>query len=166
MLINLKMRASSIFKKKPVPEETELEPEEEEKLKFKWHCKEGIIGKTRLLNEEFNAARNLQPVKIMITGPPAAGKTFYSEKIHANYDIPRVHIKEIADKALKMAQTEEEEGPAFELKTKMEEAKTAAIAKIQEEAEAKGEEPPELDPETFEIPVPDDILYDLLRQRL
>ena len=34
MLINLKLRASSIFKKKPVPEEAELEPEEEEKLRL------------------------------------------------------------------------------------------------------------------------------------
>ena len=149
MLINLKLRASSIFKKKPVPEEAELEPEEEEKLKFKWHSKEGIIGKTRMLNEEFNVARNLKPVKIMITGPPAAGKSFYSDKINKNYDIPRVHIKEIADKALKMSQTEEEEGPAFDIKTKIDEAKQAAIAKIQEEAEAKGEEIAEIDPETF-----------------
>lgn len=119
-----------------------------------------------MLNEEFNVARDLKPVKIMISGPPAAGKSFYSEKINRNYDIPRVHIKEIADKALKMAQTEEEEGPAFDIKTKIDEAKQAAITKIQEDAEAKGIEPPEIDAETFEIPVPDEILYDLLRQRL
>jgi adenylate kinase len=31
------------------------------------------------LNREFNEFRGLNPVKIMITGPPASGKTFYAD---------------------------------------------------------------------------------------
>lgn len=81
MLMNLMMRSSSIYKKKQLPEGEEVEDEEDAKLKFPWHCKKGIIANTRTLNEEFNVARSLKPVKIMITGPPAVGKTFYSEKI-------------------------------------------------------------------------------------
>jgi hypothetical protein len=81
MLINLKMRSSSIFKKKAVGEEEEVDEEQEKKLKFPWHCKRGFYANALKMNEEFNEARALQPVKIMITGPPAVGKTFYGEKI-------------------------------------------------------------------------------------
>lgn len=166
MLINLKMRSSSIFKKKTPPEEVELTEEDEKALKFNWHCKKGITGDIRKLNEEFNVARNLKPLKVMITGPPAAGKSYYASYLNKNYDIPRITIKEIADKALKMAETEDEEGPAADIKAKIDAAKDDAIAKIGEEAEARGEEAPEIDKDTFQIPVPDDILYELVKQRL
>jgi adenylate kinase len=98
MLINLKMRSSSIFKKLPVPQddegnEKELNEEEEKLLGFEWHCREGIWGTAKQLNEEFNVARNLIPVKIMVTGPPASGKSYYSDQITKNYDIPHITIK-------------------------------------------------------------------------
>jgi len=52
MLIDLKMRTSSVFKKLPVPtdeegNEVELNEQQEELLKFDWHCKEGIWGCAR-----------------------------------------------------------------------------------------------------------------------
>ena len=80
-MINLMMRSSSIYKKKALPEEEEVDEEAEAKLKFGWHCKKGIIGNALMLNEEFNVARDLKPVKIFITGPPAVGKSYYSEQI-------------------------------------------------------------------------------------
>lgn len=79
MMINLMMRSSSIFKKRALPEgEEEAAEEDEAKRIFPWHCKKGIIGNARMLNEEFNDARELKPVKIMVTGPPAVGKSFYA----------------------------------------------------------------------------------------
>ena len=113
MLINLKMRASSIFKKKVLPEKEEEGGDEEaneDLLKFNWHCKKGIVGEARMLNEEFNEARDLKPVKIMVTGPPAVGKSFYSEKINGNYDLPHVTVKEIAGRAYELAKIDEEDG--------------------------------------------------------
>jgi adenylate kinase family enzyme len=35
----------------------------------------------------------LKPIKIIVTGPPASGKSFYSEKIKVMYNIPRVSVK-------------------------------------------------------------------------
>lgn len=49
------------------------------------------------LNEEFNEFRGLNPVKIFVTGPPASGKTFYSEKLANYYHIPRVHVQQLVD---------------------------------------------------------------------
>ena len=45
---------------------------------------------------------------------------FYSNKIAEYYNIPRVHVKELTDKAFAMAKLEEEEGLAAEIKAKIE----------------------------------------------
>jgi adenylate kinase len=87
------MKTSDVFKDYEAPEEAELDDAAQEALKFPWHCKKGIIDNTKLLNEEFNKVRKLNPVKLFITGPPASGKTFYSDKITSYYNIPRIHVK-------------------------------------------------------------------------
>lgn len=79
MKINLKMKTSDIFKDGEPPEDAEDPEEAAKKLKFPWHSEKGIIENIRMLNEEFNHFRGLNPVKIFITGPPASGKTFYAD---------------------------------------------------------------------------------------
>jgi len=170
LTINLKMKTSDVFKDGEPPEDAE-DPEEAAKaLKFPWHCEKGIIENAKQLNVEFNEARNLNPVKIFITGPPASGKSFYAEKLAAYYNLPHVHVKQLTDQAFSMSKTEEEEGLAFEIKTKLEELRDAAVAKIEEErAEIElpdGEEWPEIDRDGLNIRVPDDIVYNLLKLRL
>lgn len=85
------------------------------------------------------------------------------------YNIPRVHVKELTDKAFAMARSEEEEGLAADIKGKIEELKDAAVAKI-EEANAEIDwgdgEAPEIDREALTIRIPDDIIYTLLKMRL
>jgi hypothetical protein len=57
MLINLKMKSSSIFRSKVHPEGEELEEAELHKLNFPCHCKKGIIDNALQLYLEFNEAR-------------------------------------------------------------------------------------------------------------
>lgn len=173
------MKSSSVFKDKEPPEGEELDDEAAKKLKFPWHCELGIVENARQLNLEFNEARKLKPVKIFVTGPPASGKTFYSEKIHDYYNLPRVHVKELVDKAFALAkkagEAEEggdDEGNALgtaikETVDKMRtEAAEAEVERIKKEAEDKGvelEEEPEVDPESLPIRLPSQgILYNLL----
>ena len=108
-IINLKMKTSDAFKDGEPPEDAEDPEKAAEELKFPWHCEKGIIENTLKLNIEFNSFRGLNPVKIFISGPPASGKSFYAEKLAQYYNIPRVHIKEIIDKAYQMAKVEEDE---------------------------------------------------------
>ena len=72
-------------------------------MKFPWHAREGVLGNIRKLNEEFNTFRGLNPVKIFVTGPPASGKTFYSEKVAEYYNIPRIHVKQMVDEVYRLA---------------------------------------------------------------
>jgi len=178
VLTNLKMKASDAFKDGELsPEQDEsLEDEEKEELlkqlKFPWHCEKGIIGNMQKLNNEFNEFRGLNPVKIFVTGPPASGKTFYSQKLAQYYNIPHVSVKQLSDEALRISLLEEEAigENAFwlEIKTKCDECR----AKMTEEIETKrgdppdGEEWPEINQATLPIRVPGDIIHKLLRQEL
>lgn len=114
-------------------------------------------------------------MKLIITGPPASGKTYYAEKIQKYYNIPRVHVKELTDDAFQQANAEEEEGVELseltqEIKTKVEELRDAELARIEEEREAAGIDPPEdeaeVDRTTLPIRIPDDLIYKLLQNRL
>lgn len=128
------MKTSDVFNDREPPEE--IDPENEELMKsfqFPWHCKMGVIENAKALNNEFNECRHLSPVKIFITGPPASGKTFYTDKTSAYYNLPRIHVKALTDQAFKMAAVEEEEadGLAAEIKAKIEELKDAAVEALQ-----------------------------------
>jgi len=129
--MNLKMRSSDAFKDGDVPEDAGDDAEElAKKLKFPWHCEKGIGENIRMLNEEFNANRGLNPVKIFLTGPPASGKTYFTERLAVYYNIPRVHSAELAERTFALARFEEGQGTELgeEIKAKIEEIKDAMVA--------------------------------------
>ena len=82
-LLNLKLKPSNAFslaleeaaqQEDPTDEDEEPKPA---KFTFEWRCKEGIQANIAKINEEFNQARDLKPIRIFITGPPASGKTYW-----------------------------------------------------------------------------------------
>jgi hypothetical protein len=86
------MKCSIAFKDKE-PAEDAADPEEEAKLgKFNWHCEGGIVDNIKLLSDEFNKTRKLNPVKIFLTGPPASGKTTNSYMLGSYYNIPVIEV--------------------------------------------------------------------------
>jgi adenylate kinase len=63
--IDLKIRPSSLIREQ-----------------LTWHCRKGICKQTmEMLNQEFNLFRGLFPLKLLITGPPASGKTHFALKL-------------------------------------------------------------------------------------
>lgn len=136
LLINLKMKTSDVFKDGEPPEDAEDPEEAAKKLKFPWHSEKGIVENIRLLNDEFNKFRGLNPVKIFITGPPASGKSFYATLLREYYNIPIVTVKQLVEKALSMGKIEESEDELVnEIKAKIEELRDAEVAKIEAERE-------------------------------
>jgi hypothetical protein len=91
------MKASDAFKDGTLTAEEEETAEDPEALlkekMFPWHCKKGILSNIGTLNTEFNTFRGLNPVKIFVTGPPASGKSYYSQELSKYYNIGHVHIK-------------------------------------------------------------------------
>lgn len=128
--INLKIKTSDVFKDGEPPEDAEDPEEEAKKLKFAWHCQTGVIGNIRMLNEEFNQNRGLNPVKIFISGPPASGKTYYADLLATHYNIPKINVKQLVDQALTMARIEDDAEAselAQEIKAKVEELREAMV---------------------------------------
>ena len=86
------MKTSDVFKDGEPPEDAEDPEEAAKKLKFPWHSEKGILENIRLLNDEFNKFRGLNPVKIYITGPPASGKSYYANRLSIHYNIPYIDV--------------------------------------------------------------------------
>lgn len=83
LLLDLKVKPSSLFIAPAVPEKVEGGEEggeaEVEVLDLKWHCKSGMATNIQLVKKEFEKERGLKPVKILITGPPCSGKSFFGQ---------------------------------------------------------------------------------------
>ena len=51
-----------------------------EYIPFRWWCKEGFLKNMHKVCDEFIEYRGLRTNKILITGPPASGKTFFGKQ--------------------------------------------------------------------------------------
>lgn len=61
-----------------------------------WKCPTGInSGTMKMLNDEFNYFRGLFPLKVLITGPPCSGKTYFAQKLCEQYGVPHITIKDV-----------------------------------------------------------------------
>jgi adenylate kinase len=138
LAINLKMKASSAFATIQIKDEDQIDPDELEKLKkqneFPWHTEKGIVKKISVLNDEFNQTRGLKPVKIIITGPPASGKTFYADKLAKYYNIPKVNVGHLLSEVWRFTKMDEEAVGDNEqiqaIRAKVDELREAEIAKM------------------------------------
>lgn len=95
--VNIKMKTSWVMRDLEPPEDAEDQEAAAKALKFPWHCEKGILGNTWLLNDEFNKYRGLNPVKIFLSGPPASGKSFFSQQLSHYYNIPHVNVQSAVD---------------------------------------------------------------------
>ena len=159
LTLNLKMKSSPVMKDEDPPEDAE-DPEEAAKaLKFPWHCQKGIIKNVLMLNKEFNDTRGLRPVKILISGPPACGKSYHASKLAEYYNIPHITIKDALDLIPKVKGEIGEE-----IRTFIEEKKDAAMEAFEEqEDKPKGAV---LKREDIKVRLPDRYVYRLFKMKL
>jgi len=85
LLLDLKVQPSSLFIAPAEPEASAAgeeggeEKESAEVLDLNWHCKSGMAVNIKRVKEEFEKARGLKPVKVLIAGPPCSGKSFFGQ---------------------------------------------------------------------------------------
>ena len=77
----MKVTPSSLFiSGKDEPAEGEEPPEEDaDILTMEWHCKAGLPANIQLVKKEFEKQHKHRPIKILIEGPPASGKSFFGQ---------------------------------------------------------------------------------------
>ncbi|KAJ3067270.1 Adenylate kinase 7 [Podochytrium sp. JEL0797] len=69
-----------------------LEPGHIKEMTFEWKYESGMIENLPALIQEFKDARGLSPLKIILHGPPASGKSFYAQKLAKHYEIHYVEL--------------------------------------------------------------------------
>ena len=57
---------------------------------FIWHCKNGLANNIKKIKNEFDKKRDLRAIKIMLTGKPIVGKSFFSRHLASHYNIPHL----------------------------------------------------------------------------
>ncbi|ORY48290.1 P-loop containing nucleoside triphosphate hydrolase protein [Rhizoclosmatium globosum] len=77
-----------------------LEPGHVKEMTFEWKYESGMIENLPALIQEYKDARGLSPLKIVLHGPPACGKTFYAQKLAGHYDIHYVELDAVVKDAV------------------------------------------------------------------
>lgn len=159
LTLDLKMRASDILKDDEPPEDAENPEELAEQLKFPWHCKKGILKNMLMLNNEFNDYRKLKPVKILITGSPASGKTHCAKILAKYYNIPHITIQDALNLIPKLKGDFAEAVNAF-----IDEKKDAIVEEFESREDRKEDET--LNRDEIFVKLPDKFLYPLIKMKL
>ncbi|CAG5133898.1 unnamed protein product, partial [Candidula unifasciata] len=72
-----------------------------ESMHINWVSEAGIVENIQSLIKEYKISRSLQPLRAVILGPPASGKTTVTKQLCDFYKLHHILIKEIIDEGLK-----------------------------------------------------------------
>ncbi|XP_026668562.1 adenylate kinase 7-like isoform X2 [Ceratina calcarata] len=84
--------------------------------RISWHSDTPFADSINEIVKAYKTARNLQPVKIIVLGPPASGKTKVARYLADHYQIPYVHVKSLIQDTIEELSKEIEEVTAAEKK--------------------------------------------------
>lgn len=69
--------------------------------RISWHLDAPFHESINAIVREYRAARNLYPVKIIVLGPPASGKSMIARYLARHYDIHYVHVKSLIEDTIR-----------------------------------------------------------------
>ncbi|XP_053976418.1 adenylate kinase 7-like [Hylaeus volcanicus] len=77
--------------------------------RISWHFDGSFRDNINAIVREYRAARNLHPVKIIVLGPPASGKTRVAQYLAKHYDIHYIHVKSLIEDTIRKLTSEIED---------------------------------------------------------
>lgn len=64
---------------------------------FNWHCEDGLINNMTKIVKEFCEFRGLSSKRLFISGPAGSGKSFLTDELSKNYNIPGLNIADVIE---------------------------------------------------------------------
>ncbi|KND00419.1 uncharacterized protein SPPG_04741 [Spizellomyces punctatus DAOM BR117] len=77
-----------------------LDPGHIKEMSFEWKYESGLVENLTQFIQEYKYARGLTPLRIVVHGPPASGKTFYANKIAQHYEIHIINVEKVVEEAI------------------------------------------------------------------
>ncbi|KAJ3218844.1 Adenylate kinase 7 [Dinochytrium kinnereticum] len=91
-----------------------LEPGHVKDMNFDWKYESGIVENINQLVQEYKDARGLHPLKAVIHGPPASGKSHTAQQIAAHYEIHLIEVEAVVKEAIARLESRIAEATASE----------------------------------------------------
>ena len=63
--------------------------------RISWHFDSPFPDNIDAIVKEYKTARNLNPIRIIVLGPPASGKTKVARYLADHYDVHYIHVKSL-----------------------------------------------------------------------
>ncbi|GBG32878.1 Adenylate kinase 7 [Hondaea fermentalgiana] len=109
-----------------------------------WHCREGQVESMLRMAREFRAARDLRPLRVVLSGPPASGKSMVASKLAQKYCLPLVSaeaaVQEMSSKLKEFRDVRAAKVQAYDDEKARRKAALAAEAKSAEGKEGEGDD--------------------------
>lgn len=68
--------------------------------RISWHLGAPFPDSINLIVKEYKIARNLNPIRIIVLGPPASGKTRVARYLVDHYDIHYIHVSSLIENTI------------------------------------------------------------------
>lgn len=107
---------------------------------FEWVSQEGFVENIDRIMLEYRQVRNLMPVRIVVSGAPATGKTLISQAVAHHYKLPHLSTKNVIAEFLGQREWLELKEKEIEEEERAREAREARIAELEEAGEDVPEE--------------------------
>eukprot|EP00753_Platysulcus_tardus_P020095 PLAT7740.1.p1 GENE.PLAT7740.1~~PLAT7740.1.p1 ORF type:complete len:825 (-),score=545.22 PLAT7740.1:6-2480(-) len=82
----------------------------QESIGGSWHAPAGLPAAARVVGDEFRAALDLRPLRLVVMGPPASGKTALAAQLARKFYLPHIKLGDVLQELLADGKDDGEEG--------------------------------------------------------
>ncbi|XP_078480519.1 LOW QUALITY PROTEIN: adenylate kinase 7-like [Lampetra planeri] len=79
-----------------------------------WQCESGLVENIELVVEEYRQTRGLMPIRVVVVGPPAVGKTTVAKQMCEHYELHHIQLSDTISETISQLETVKNPDPENE----------------------------------------------------